>query len=328
MKKLLIGFISIMLLVVVAGCSETAKGEKNNKPKKITLDYAYYSPTSLVLKEFGWAEEEFEKDGIEVEFVLSHGGNKALEFLNSSSADFGSTAIAAALLAKEKGSPIESVYVFSRPEWTALVTNKDSEIKSVKDLKGKKVAATLGSEPYFFLLRALSEEGLSSDDVEIINLQHADGAVALSTKQVDAWAGLDPHMAKVELTTGAELFYRNPDFNTYGVLNVRSEFAEEYPDEVERVIKVYEKARKWAIENPQKTAEILAKEASIDIDVALKQLERTDYSNSIPENVQVEALQSVGEVLQKNNIIDKNADLEKLIDELINSDYANKVVVN
>jgi sulfonate transport system substrate-binding protein len=327
MKKLLIGFISIMLLVVVAGCSETAKGEKNNKPKKITLDYAYYSPTSLVLREFGWAEEEFKKDGIEVEFVLSQGSNKALEFLNSSSVDFGSTAGAAALLAKGKGSPIESVYVYSKPEWTALVTN-NSKIKSVKDLKGKKVAATLGTDPYIFLLRALNEEGLSANDVEIVNLQHADGAAALSSNQVDAWAGLDPHMAKVELTTDAELFYRNPDFNTYGVLNVRSEFAKKYPNEVEKVIELYEKAREWAIKNPEKTAEILAKEASIDKDVALKQLERTDYSNSLPGSDQVEALQSAGEVLQKSDIFDKNADVEKLVNELINPEYAKKVIKN
>jgi len=325
-KKIVLGFISILLLVVLTGCSDNASGEKNGKPKKITLDYAYYSPTSLILREFGWVEEEFKKDGIEVEFVLSQGSNKALEFLNSSSVDFGSTAGAAALLAKAKGSPIESVYVFSKPEWTALVTNKDSEIKSVKDLKGKKVAATLGTDPYIFLLRALNEAGLSADDVEIINLQHADGASALSTNQVDAWAGLDPHMAKVELTTGAELFYRNPDFNTYGVLNVRSDFAEKYPNQVEKVIELYEKARKWAIENPEEAAEILAKEASIDIEVALKQLERTDYSNSLPGNEQVKALQAAGEVLQKGTIIDKDTDLEKVVEELINPDYAEKII--
>lgn len=328
MKKLLLGLLSIVLLVVVAGCSNSASGEKNSKPKKITLDYAYYSPTSLVLREFGWVEEEFKKDGIEVEYVLSQGSNKALEFLNSSSVDFGSTAGAAALLAKAKGSPIESIYVFSKPEWTALVTNKDSEIKSVKDLKGKKIAATLGTDPYIFLLRALNEAGLSESDVEIINLQHADGAAALSTNQVDAWAGLDPHMAKLELITNANLFYRNPDFNTYGILNVRSKFAEQYPDQVEKIIELYEKARLWTIKNPQKAAEILAKEANIDIDVALKQLERTDYSNSLPGDEQVEFLKAAGEVLQKGNIIEKDVDLDKVLEELIKPSYAQKVIKN
>src|SRR4051794_4045179 len=147
----------IVFLVVVIGtalmvtaCS-SAEGEEREKLNKVVLDYAYYSPTSLALKEFGWAEEAFEEQGIEVEWVLSHGSNKALEFLNSKSIDFGSTAGAAALIAKSNGSPIESVYIYSKPEWTALVTTGDSDITSVEQLKGKKVAATLGTDPYIFL---------------------------------------------------------------------------------------------------------------------------------------------------------------------------------
>src|SRR5690606_21357 len=97
------------------------------------------SPTSLILKEKGFAEELFKKEGIEVEFVLSQGSNKALEFLNSKSVDFGSSAGAAALLAKAKGSPIQTAYIYSKPEWTALVS-KDSSLNSVEELKGKKVA--------------------------------------------------------------------------------------------------------------------------------------------------------------------------------------------
>ncbi|MDF2606308.1 MAG: aliphatic sulfonate transporter substrate-binding protein [Bacillales bacterium] len=327
MKKVLLVLLSLFITLFVAGCSGDENSSEVKKPKKIVLDYAYYSPTSLVLKKFGWAEEEFKKEGIEVEFVLSQGSNKALEFLNSSSVDFGSTAGAAALIAKSKGAPIETVYLFSKPEWTALLTNKDSSIKSVKDLKGKKVAATLGTDPYIFLLRALDEEGLSEKDIELVNLQHSDGAAALSTKQVDAWAGLDPHMARVELETGANLFYRNEDFNTYGTLNVRSEFAKQYPEYVEKVINLYEKSRLWVLDNPEEAAEILASEAQIDLKVANKQLvERTDFSNSIPGEEQKKALASAGKVLQTGGVIDKSVDLKKTIDELINPKYAESIV--
>ena len=75
----------------------------------VTLDWAYYNPVSLVLKqEEGWLEQELEADGIAVQWVQSLGSNKALEFLNAGSLDFGSTAGAAALLAKVNGNPIES----------------------------------------------------------------------------------------------------------------------------------------------------------------------------------------------------------------------------
>ncbi|WP_449538203.1 aliphatic sulfonate ABC transporter substrate-binding protein [Ferdinandcohnia sp. Marseille-Q9671] len=329
MKKTSLIFIALLLVVGIVGCStSTSKaGQGDEKPKKITLDYAFYSPTSLVLKEFGWAEEAFKEEGIEVEFVLSQGSNKALEFLNSGSADFGSSAGAAALMAKAKGAPIESVYIYSKPEWTALVANKDSEIQSVSDLKGKKIAATIGTDPYIFLLRALDEEGLRPSDVEIINLQHGDGAGALSTGQVDAWSGLDPHMARVEIETDAKLFYRNADFNTYGTLNVRSEFAEKYPKYVEKVIEVYEKARTWVLENPEETAEILAKSANIDLEVANKQLnERNDFSNPVPGETQIEALTEAGKVLQAQEIISKDVELGKIIQELINPTFAEKVI--
>lgn len=303
-------------IVVLAGCSDSASG----KPKKIILDYAYYSPTSLILKEKGFAEEVFEEEGIEVEFVLSQGSNKALEFLNSRSVDFSSSAGAAALMAKAKGSPIESVYIYSKPEWTALVA-KDSSIKSVNDLKGKKVAATIGTDPYIFLLRALDAHGLSAKDVEIVNLQHGDGAAALLSGEVDAWAGLDPHMARVEKDSGAHLFFRNADFNTYGTLNVRSKFAEDYPEYVSKVIEVYEKARQWAIDNPEETAEILAKEAQIDIEVAKLQLERNDFSASKPGDVQIETIKAAGDVLKTEGVIDSDTDVDKVVNDLINPDY-------
>jgi len=118
-----------------------------DKPKEIRIDWATYNPVSMVLKEQGLLEKEFAKDGIAIRWVQTLGSNKALEFLNAGSIDFGSTAGSAALLAKINGNPIKSIYVYSRPEWTALVTRKDSNITKVSDLKGKRVAVTRGTGP-------------------------------------------------------------------------------------------------------------------------------------------------------------------------------------
>src|SRR6266481_4649912 len=90
--------------------------------KEIHLDWATYNPVSMILKQKGLLEKEFAKDGISIVWVQSAGSNKALEFLNAGSIDFGSTAGSAALVAKINGNPIKSIYVYSRPEWTALVT--------------------------------------------------------------------------------------------------------------------------------------------------------------------------------------------------------------
>lgn len=310
-----------LLFVVIAlvGCSNSTSGE-DGKPKKIILDYAYYSPVSLVLKEKGWAEEAFKEEGIEIDYVLSQGGNKAIEFLNSKSADFGSMAGGAAFIGKAKGSPLESVYIFSRPEWLALVA-VDPAIETVEDLKGKKVAATLGTDMHTFLLRALEMYNVPAKDIEMINLQPSDGAAALLAGDVDAYVGLDPHMARLEIDSGAKLIYRNIDFNTYGTLNVRKEFAEKYPQYVTKVIDVYEKARQWVLEHPEETTEILAKEAQIDLEVAKTQMERNDFSTSEPNDELKVAIQAAGEVLQAEGVVDKQLDVEQTVNELVNPSY-------
>src|SRR5215470_13836847 len=119
--------------------------------KEIRLDWATYNPVSMILRQKGLLEKEFAKDGINIVWVQSAGSNKALEFLNAGSIDFGSTAGSAALVARINGNPIKSIYVYSRPEWTALVTTRDSPIRNVADLKGKRVAVTRGTDPHIFL---------------------------------------------------------------------------------------------------------------------------------------------------------------------------------
>ena len=137
---------------------------------------------------------------------------------------------------KINGNPIKSIYVYSRPEWTALVTRKDSAIAKIEDLKGKRVAVTRGTDPHIFLVRALLKAGLSEKDITPVLLQHPDGKTALIRGDVDAWAGLDPMMAQAEVEDGARLFYRNKDANTWGILNVREEFLKDHPDLVKRVL--------------------------------------------------------------------------------------------
>src|SRR6201746_2170150 len=88
--------------------------------KEIHIDWATYNPVSMILKQKGLLEKEFAKDGIGIVWVQSAGSNKALEFLNAGSIDFGSSAGSAALVAKINGNPIKSIYVYSRPEWTGL----------------------------------------------------------------------------------------------------------------------------------------------------------------------------------------------------------------
>jgi sulfonate transport system substrate-binding protein len=286
--------------------------------KEIHIDWATYNPVSMILKQKGLLEKEFAKDGISIVWVQSAGSNKALEFLNAGSIDFGSTAGSAALVARINGNPIKSIYVYSRPEWTALVTVKDSKISEVADLKGKRVAVTRGTDPHIFLVRALLGAGLSEKDITPVLLQHADGKTALIRGDVDAWAGLDPMMAQAEIEDGARLFFRNPAANSWGILNVREPFLKDHPDVVRRVLATYEAARKYSLANYDDLKKTFMGVTKLPDVVADKQLkERTDLSFSRIGAPQRESILAAGLALQQAGVIDAKVDIKAALDALI-----------
>lgn len=309
----------VVLLSTLPACSAS------EKPEVIRLDYATYNPVGLLLKDKRYLEEALAPEGIQVEWVKSLGSNKALEFLNAKSVDFGSSAGAAALVAKANGNPIRAVYVYSKPEWTALVTRRDSGITKIQDLKGKKVAATRGTDPFIFLLRALDSVGLSERDIELVALQHPDGRAALERGDVDAWAGLDPLMATSELEKGSLLFFRNPDWNSYGVLNVREDFAKRYPAYVERVIAAYEKARAQALAAPAELKAALVKEAHLTDPVAEAVLKRTDLAAPAIGDRQRDVIVAAGGVLKKSGVVKPETNVEGTVSALIDPNFTKEL---
>jgi len=293
-----------------------------DKPKEIRIDWATYNPVSMVLKEQGLLEQEFAKDGITIRWVQTLGSNKALEFLNAGSIDFGSTAGSAALLAKINGNPIKAIYVYSRPEWTALVTRKDSAISKVADLKGKRVAVTRGTDPHIFLVRALLDAGLSERDITPVLLQHPDGKTALIRGDVDAWAGLDPMMAQAEIEDGARLFFRKADANTWGILNVREEFLQDHPDLVKRVLAVYEDARKFALAHYDEEKRVFIAATKLPEAVVDKQLkERTELTHNRIGAPQRASILAAGLALQQAGVIKADVDVKAALDSLIDDRF-------
>lgn len=321
-RKPLIGIALATTFGVLAGATAFAQSKTATTVK---LDYAYYNPVSLVLKERKLLEQDLRKKNIKVEWVLSQGSNKALEFLNARSLDFGSTAGAASLIGKANGNPIKAIYVFSKPEWASIVVARNSNIKSVKDLKGKKVAANRGTDPYIFLLRTLNRNGLRPRDVEIVQLSHADGKAALEKGDVDAWAGLDPLTAKSEIEAKSRLLYRNPDFNSFGVLNVREAFAKENPETVLTVLRAYEKARLWALKNPAELKKVLIKESKLTDAVATRQLQRTDLTNSTIGAPQRKAILAAADVLKKAGVIPADTNTQQVVNSLIDTSFGTRL---
>ncbi|MCI2956582.1 aliphatic sulfonate ABC transporter substrate-binding protein [Agromyces atrinae] len=293
-------------------------GTESVEGQSLTLDFATYNPLSLIIKDQGWLEDA----GVDVTWVQSAGSNKANEALRAGAIDVGSTAGSAALLARSNGSPIQVIDIYSQPEWAAIVVGPDSTTTDVAELKGKKVAATKGTDPYFFLLQSLEEAGLSPEDVTVENLQHADGWSALQSGAVDAWAGLDPIMAGAE-EAGAKLIYRNVDFNSYGFLNAREDFIESSPALAQLVVDAYEHARAWAAENPEETAQILADVAGLELPVAQKViLERSNLDvDPVPGQAQIDVLTTIGPIFVELGDVQTQEQVDEALATIVNDSF-------
>lgn len=308
-------------LALITATVPFAPAARAEDPKEIRLDWATYNPVGLLLKDKGFLEEALKPKGIRVRWVQSLGSNKALEFLNAGAIDIGSAAGAAALIARINGNPIKAVYAFSRPEWTALVTRKETGITKPADLKGKRVAVTRGTDPHIFLIRALQGAGLTEKDAKLVLLQHPDGRTALDRGDVDAWAGLDPLMAAAEIENGDVLFHRDPAANTWGLLDVREDFAKAHPDLVRTVIAAYEQARAYALANPQALSAALVAATKLPEPVIARQLARTDLSQPTIGPAQTESIKAAGLALQQAGVIPAATDVAAAVDGLLDPGF-------
>ncbi|MET0135028.1 MAG: aliphatic sulfonate ABC transporter substrate-binding protein [Kibdelosporangium sp.] len=316
--------LAVLALLFTASACVSGESSGSGGTVELRLDYAYYNPESLVLRDKRWLEDELAGKGVEVSWVLSAGSNKANENLRANTIDVGSTAGAAALLARANGAPIKTFYVFSQPEWAAVVVGRDSPITSIEQLKGRKIAATKGTDPYFFLLQTLRQAGLSGSDVEVVNLQHADGKTALERGDVDAWAGLDPLMAQSQVDAGSRLLHRDIAFNSYGVLNANEQFLKDHPDLVKAVVAGYQRARAWIGDNSGEAVSLLAKESKVSENVAkivLGERTRLDVS-PVPGDAQQQVLQRILPTLVAESQVKSEQDANTALRTLFDPGFA------
>jgi sulfonate transport system substrate-binding protein len=289
---------------------------------ELNIDFATYNPLSLIIKEQGWLEEATDGE-VTVNWLQSAGSNKANEALRAGAVDVGSTAGSAALLARSNGSPIQVIDIYTQPNWSALLVPADSKISSVEELEGRSVAATKGTDPYFFLLQSLAEHGLSLEDIELQNLQHADGKAALESGAVEAWSGLDPMLSTAVANDTAKIIYDNVDFNTYGFLNATESFLTKSPDLAQLVVDTYEQARAWALENPEETAAILAEVAGIEVPIAEATLERTFIDiDPVPGEAQRAVLEVVGPIFVESGDVADQQLIDDALESLLNPTFA------
>lgn len=310
-----------LVAVLLAVCGAAAIRDARAGPAAtLGISYAYYDPLSLVLKEKGFLQDALGPE-VRIDWVLSQGSNKALEYLRGNAIQLGQTAGSAALLGRTNGAPVQVVAITALSEWTALVVPAGSTLTGIADLKGKRVAATPGTDPAIFLLRALAGAGLTAGDITLVPLQHPLGRQALDQGQVDAWAGLDPFMAQAQLQNHDRLLYRDRSLISPGTLLAREDFEAAHPETVRAVLQAYARARSWAIAHPDDLAQILAKASGLSLGVAKLQLSRVDFADEAVGPTQREAILAALPILKASGKISAGADIDKAAASLVNASF-------
>jgi sulfonate transport system substrate-binding protein len=206
MKHFLNNFFSRRQAIVAMALSAllplNASAQKSPEPLRI----GFQKSASLLtlLKSQGTLEKRLAPLGVEVKWVEFPAGPQLLEGLNVGSIDFGYVGEAPPIFAQAAGANFIYVgYELPAPGAEAVIVPKDSAIRSVSDLKGKKVALNKGSNVHYLLVRLLEKHGLKYDDIQTVFLPPADARAAFERGSVDAWVIWDPFLAAAERQLGA-----------------------------------------------------------------------------------------------------------------------------
>ncbi|AFC30144.1 sulfonate ABC transporter periplasmic sulfonate-binding protein SsuA [Paenibacillus mucilaginosus 3016] len=262
-----------------APAAQEAKGaEPSAKAKEVRIGFQKYG-TMNFLKAEGKLDARLKEAGYTVNWTEFPGGPQLLEALNVGSLDLGHTGEAPPIFAQAAGAPL--VYLAhepASPKSEAILVPENSPLKSVAELKGKKVALNKGSNVHYLLVKQLEKAGLKYGDIQTVFLPPADARVAFERGSVDAWVIWDPFFAAAQTATKARVLADGTDVvsNHEFYLAARS-FAENNREVTAILLEELNKVDEWAKTNQGELAKLLSPQLGIDIPSLETASKRREY---------------------------------------------------
>ena len=203
--------------------------------------------------------------GASVTWAEFPAGPPMLEAMNAGRIDFGYTGESPPIFAQAGGTPLLYVaYDLWSPKAEAIIVSKDSPIKTVADLKGKRVAFAKGSNTNYLVVKAVEAAGLNYSDIQPTHLTPADARAAFTGGNVDAWAIWDPYLAAVQHDKDVRILTDATNLApNRGYYLARQEFVNSHPDLLKTLLDEVSKVNEWATNNPEEVAKFLEPELGI-----------------------------------------------------------------
>jgi sulfonate transport system substrate-binding protein len=264
--------------VLSVGIVAAAVGASYGQDKVVRIGFQKYGKLVL-LKGRGTLEEKLKPLGYKVAWTEFPSGPPLLEALNVGSIDFGVAGETPPIFTQAAGAPLVYLaYDPPAPQGEAILVPEDSPLKSVADLKGKKVALNKGSNVHYLLVKALEKAGLKYTDIQPVFPAPSDALAAFTRGSVDAWVIWDPYEAAAEASTGARMLADGTGLVANHQFYFSSKkFLAENGRAVDTVLAALNETDDWTKNNIQAVAEQLSPSVGLPAAVVAVSLKRESY---------------------------------------------------
>jgi sulfonate transport system substrate-binding protein len=264
----LLPLLTAMLFAPISGNSATLR-----------IGYQKAASTLVLLKAHGTLEKKLAPLNVEVKWLEFAAGPQLLEGLNLGSIDFGYVGEVPPIFALAAGAPlVYTAYELPTPEAEGILIPKDSTIRTIADLKGKKVAFNKGSDVHWLVVKALEDAGLKYGDIQPAYLAPADARAAFQNGAIDAWAIWDPFFVAAQrqidarvLTTAKGIVNRHQYF-----VSTRS-FSEKNAEVVKILMQELGEVGQWVRDNYAEAAKELAPIQGLEPDIVEASLRHYEH---------------------------------------------------
>lgn len=311
---------SLVLSAAVATAMMLSACSQPQEAVTLNIGFQKYGILPIV-KAQGALEAALKAQGVEVKWVEFPAGPQLLEGLNVGSVVFGEAGEAPPIFAQAANSNL--VYVANQPAaplGEALIVQKDSQIKTVDDLKGKRIALNKGSNVHYLLLKLLEKHQLSLGDIEVVYLPPSDARAAFERGSVDAWVIWDPFLAAAEHQIGARTLATGENLvSNHQFYLADRQFATQHPEILNTVVNTLNTTTQWVKNNQSNAAQLLQQPTGLDLEVLNQSIRRMGFGVSPISPEVAKQQQYVADAFYQQKLIPKRIDIQTAILEQTSS---------
>ena len=307
-KKITLISTSLATIMMLTGCS------KPQETTTLNIGFQKYGVLPII-KARGDLDKALKEKGVNVKWVEFPAGPQLLEGLNVGSVAFGESGEAPPIFAQAANSNL--VYVANQPAAPlaeALIVPKDSAIRSVQDLKGKRVVLNKGSNVHYLLLKVLEANHLKLDDIQVVYLPPADARAAFEKGAVDAWVIWDPFFAAAEKQLNAKVIATGQNLvNNHQFYLADRKFAEQHPDVLKIVVNELNTTTQWVSQHQTDAAKLLEKPTGLPLDILNTSISRMGFGVTPISNDVVKKQQDVANAFYQQKLIPNKINIQAAV---------------